>query len=210
MDDTLKQYLMESLTEEPEWVKALEEEAKRERIPIMDPLGIHFVMQMIRLAKPERILEIGSAIGYSALRMSQANPDSSIVTIERDAQRYNQAVENIRKMGKTDAIEVIFGDAAEEIPNMTGSTFDMVLIDAAKGSYKEFFQLSEPLLPSGGFVLTDNVLFKGFVANAGKQHPRYQKIAGKIREYNDWLVKHPEFTTTIVPIGDGIAISNKL
>ncbi len=119
-------------------------------------------------------------------------------------------MENIQEIGKQGTIDVILGDAVEELPKMTGNTFDMVLIDAAKGTYKEFFELSVPLLSTDGFVLTDNVLFKGFVAGADKQHPRYEKIAGKIREYNDWLIKHPDFTTTIVPIGDGIAISNKI
>ncbi|TMN21037.1 O-methyltransferase [Lentibacillus cibarius] len=210
MNDTLTDYLMKSLPSEADWVKDLEQKARNDQIPIMDPLGMNLVMQLIRLTKPERILEIGTAVGYSALRMAEANSNASIVSIERDEQRYRQAVANIREMDKLHIIDVICGDATEELPKLTGNKFDMVLIDAAKGAYKEFFELSVPLLSNDGFVVTDNVLFKGFVADTEKQHPRYQKIAAKIRAYNDWLVKHPDFTTTIVPIGDGIAISKKI
>ncbi|GAA0442782.1 O-methyltransferase [Lentibacillus halophilus] len=210
MSDTLTHYLMASLDERTDEIKTLERQAKNDGIPIMDPLGMNFVVQMIRLTKPERILEIGTAIGYSALRMAQARPEASIVTIEQDGERYRCALENIRHMGKQHAIDVIPGDAAEELPRMADNTFDMVLIDASKGMYKEFFQQAEPLLSSGGIVLTDNVLFKGYVADASKSHPRYQKIAGKIREYNDWLLQRPDFTTTIIPIGDGIAISHRM
>jgi len=209
MDETLTDYLMQTLPAEENWVHELEQTAGKDGVPITDPLGMHFVMQLIRLTKPQRILEIGTAIGYSALRMLQANPEATIVTIEKDEQRYNQADRIIRDAAKQDHIQIIHGDAIDKLQILAGSTFDVVLIDAAKGKYQRFFELSSPLVAKGGFVLTDNVLFKGYVADKEKTHPRYQKIARKIRAYNDWLVNHPDFTTTIVPIGDGIAISKK-
>ncbi|WP_090233141.1 O-methyltransferase [Lentibacillus halodurans] len=209
MNEILTNYLMQSLPAEDNWVNELERTAAEDDVPIMDPLGMNFVKQLIRLTKPDRILEIGTAIGYSALRMLQANPEAEIITVEKDEQRYHQAIRNIRNANKQDHIHVIYGDALEELQMMTDSTFDLVLIDAAKGKYQRFFELSTPLLTEGGYVLSDNVLFKGYVADTKKQHPRYQTIAGKIRTYNDWLMNHPDFTTTIVPIGDGIAISTK-
>ncbi|MGP4107185.1 O-methyltransferase [Virgibacillus sp. L01] len=210
MDEKLRNYLSQSLPSADNWAAELEQTAKNENVPIMDPVGINFVMQLIRLNKPRRILEIGSAIGYSALKMLEANPNASIVTIERDEQRYNQAVQNVRKLGFQDNIQIIFGDAIEILNGLkVDNQFDLVFIDASKGQYKRFFELSSPLLSENGFILSDNVLFKGYVADPEKQHPRFQKLARKIREYNEWLIKHPDYVTTIVPIGDGVAISNK-
>lgn len=211
MDERLVNYLTQSLPSRKDWVIDLERIAKDENVPIMDPLGINFMMQLIRLSKPKKILEIGTAIGYSALRMAEANPEATIVTIERDEQRYKQAVQNIKKQGMEDNIQTVFGDAAEKLKEINSENqFDMVFIDASKGQYKRFFELSRLLLSKNGFIISDNVLFKGFVADPEKENPKYQKIARKIREYNNWLLQQPDFTTTIVPIGDGVAISNRI
>ncbi|GAB4073358.1 O-methyltransferase [Barrientosiimonas marina] len=209
MDEKLRNYLTRCLPSPAESVMDLEEEAARDRVPIMDPLGMDFVMQLIRLAKPERILEIGTAIGYSALRMLEANPSAEIWTIEKDDAWYRRAEQNIQLRQKQDHIHVLYGDALEKLETLSNVYFDLILIDAAKGKYQRFFELAAPLLRSDGFILTDNVLFKGYVADKEKQHPRYQAIAEKLRAYNSWLVSHPDFTTTFVPIGDGIAISSK-
>ncbi|WP_077327130.1 O-methyltransferase [Virgibacillus siamensis] len=210
MEEKLEQYLQAVLSVSPEWIRNLESEAKAEQVPIMDPVGMDFMMQLIRLTKPKRILEIGTAIGYSALRMLEANPDATIVTIEQDEKRYKQAVHNINKLEMGNSIQVIHGDAADKISTLDAErTFDMVFIDAAKGKYKRFFELSAPLLAKNGYILSDNVLFKGFVADSEKEHPRFQKIARKLRDYNEWLVQHPDFITSIVPVGDGVAISYK-
>ncbi|GGJ83802.1 O-methyltransferase [Lentibacillus kapialis] len=207
MDEVLTDYLLQTLPEEDSRIKELERTAHQDGIPIMDAVSIQFVMQLIRLTKPKTILEIGSAVGYSALRMLEAGPKAHIVTIEKDEQRYEQAVRNINERRKQDHIRIIHGDAIDELKGMPIESFDLVLIDAAKSQYRRFFELSAPLLTNDGFILTDNVLFKGYVADEEKQHSRYQKIARKIRQYNDWLINHPDFTTTIVPVGDGIAIS---
>lgn len=210
MNEKLDQYLQETVPPADDWVRDLEGEAKTDGIPIMDPVGINFMMQLIRLTEPQRILEIGTAIGYSALRMHEANPNASIITIEQDEARYNQAIHNINQFKMGNSIQVIYGDAAEKIKEMdVDESFDMVFIDAAKGKYKRFFELSAPLLSENGYILSDNVLFKGYVADQEKEHPRFQKIARKLRDYNDWLIQHPDFITSIVPVGDGVAISYK-
>ncbi|ALX48161.1 O-methyltransferase [Lentibacillus amyloliquefaciens] len=209
MDETLANYLRNSLPDNKTWVTELEQAAEMDNVPIMDPISMNFVMQMIRLIKPDQILEIGTAIGYSALRMLEAYPAAQIVTIERDENRYHKANNNIRRLDKQGHITTLFGDAIEQLQQMQSRAFDLILIDAAKGKYQRFFEHAAPLLVNGGTVLSDNVLFKGYVADDGKQHPRYQKIAKKIRTYNDWLTNHPDFATTIVPIGDGIAMSIK-
>lgn len=209
MEEQATNYLINHLPESKEWVKELEKQATLDKIPIMDPIGINFLMQLIRLNKPKRILEIGAAVGYSALRMNEAYPDAEIVTIERDDIRYEQAVENISKQNKQDSIRVIHGDALDELTTLQANheTFNCVFIDAAKGQYKRFFELSVPLLANNGFIISDNVLFRGYVMEENFEHPRYKKMVEKIKAYNEWLANHPSFITTILPIGDGVAIS---
>ncbi|WP_106497065.1 O-methyltransferase [Lentibacillus sp. Marseille-P4043] len=210
MDENLTGYLTQLLPEQENWVLELEKQAKEDHVPIMDPVGIHFLMQVIKLRKPASILEIGAAIGYSALRMIQANPAATVLTIERDEQRYKQALYNIEKQQKQDKIDVIFGDALEKAEDIVAKgPFDLLFIDAAKGQYQRFFELYSQAISKGGLIITDNVLFKGYVADPDKVHPRYAKLGKKIRKYNDWLMQNPDYTTSIVPIGDGVAISIK-
>ncbi|WP_026906289.1 O-methyltransferase [Paucisalibacillus globulus] len=211
MDEMLNNYLVKHLPKKEDWVNEIESQAKVDHVPIMDPVGINFLMQLIRLNKPDNILEIGTAIGYSALRMNEANPDARITTIERDEIRYGQAVENVKNQQKENMIEIIHGDALEELTKLVDEKrkYNCIFIDAAKGQYKKFFELSLPLLKENGIVISDNVLFRGYVLEPNFEHKRYKKMVEKIKEYNEWLVNHPGFITTILPIGDGIAISYK-
>ncbi|MBP1968749.1 putative O-methyltransferase YrrM [Virgibacillus natechei] len=211
MEEQLTSYLNKRLPEQEDWVIDLEEQAKKENVPIMEPVGMHFVMQLIKLKKPTRILEIGTAIGYSALRMVEAYPDTSIVTIEKDEARYHQAKVNIKNQHKISNIKIIHGDALDKINELVeeNSTFDFIFIDAAKGQYKRYFELASPMLTEEGCILSDNVLFKGYVVNPKQALSRHEKMVNKIQNYNEWLTKHPDFTTSIVPIGDGVAISLK-
>ncbi|SET78117.1 Predicted O-methyltransferase YrrM [Oceanobacillus limi] len=212
MDENITKYLLDLVPEDKEWIKDLKKQAEADRVPIMDTIGIEFLLQLIRLHKPNRILEIGTAIGYSALRMLEANPEGEIVTIEKDDNRYNQAIENINKRNKHTNIQVIHGDALEELEKLLnqGEKFNCIFIDAAKGQYQRFFELSSPLLQDNGIIITDNVLFRGYVAEPNFDHPRYKKMVEKIRSYNAWLMNHPDYTTTILPIGDGVAVSYKV
>nr|WP_143155590.1 O-methyltransferase [Ornithinibacillus halophilus] len=211
IDKQVKTYVESHLPIVDKWVVEMEDQAKKGHIPIMDPIGMNFLLQLIRLNKPQQILEIGTAIGYSALRMLEANPNGQIVTIERDDVRYNQAIENINRQKKHNSIKVIHGDALEEISklNENGDRFDCIFIDAAKGQYQRFFELASPLLTNNGFIVTDNVLFRGYVAEDNFEHPRYKKMVEKIKTFNNWLHNHPDYVTTIFPIGDGVAVSYK-
>ncbi|WP_156291147.1 O-methyltransferase [Oceanobacillus salinisoli] len=211
LDEQLRYYLNQTHPPKGEWVKELEEQAKTDHVPIMESVSMHFVMQIIRISKPKRILEIGTAIGYSALRMLEANPNTSIVTIERDEVRYQQALDNIQRLNKQHHIDVIYGDALEEISKLqnTADPFDLIFIDAAKGQYKRFFELSVPLLSNNGLIITDNVLFRGYVANPESSPKKYRNMVDKIKNYNDFLMSHSDFTTSIIPVGDGVALSYK-
>lgn len=210
MEDKLHSYLMDMLPTDQKWVQDLEEQAIKEYIPIMDRLSMNFVMQVIRVSKPKRILEVGTAIGYSALRMVQAYPSAKVVTIEQDVNRYEKAIKNITLQNQQNQITVIHGDALEEIPKLpVTQPFDLIFIDAAKGKYKNFFELSSPLLNEGGIILSDNVLFRGFIADLKVTDPKYKNLVKKIKNYNQWLMKLPNFSTSIIPIGDGVAMSYK-
>ncbi|WP_245830907.1 O-methyltransferase [Sediminibacillus massiliensis] len=210
MDEQLEKYLTEMLTQSPDWVKKIETFAKENNIPIMEPLGIDFLMQIVRMKRPGKILEIGTAIGYSALRMQEAYPESQIVSIERDEVRYKEAIANISSLKKEDNIKVIFGDALDKVEEIRkNGPYDLLFIDAAKGQYQRFFEIYSRFLTDNGTIVSDNVLFKGIVASKNEENKRLNKIAGKIRHYNDWLVGHPDYHTSILPIGDGVAVSVK-
>lgn len=211
MNDNRNSYLNSLLPASSDWQQTLEKQAEIDRVPIMDRISMHFLMQQIRMTRPDRILEIGSAIGYSALCMLEAYPNTSIVTIEKDENRYRQAKRNIKNLNKQDQIEVIFGDAMEIMEQLVNSdtTFDFVFIDAAKGQYRRYFEVADQLLSVGGLIVSDNVLFRDYVANPEQAPKRLRKIAEKLRDYNNFLMNHPQYVSTIVPIGDGVALSLK-
>lgn len=205
-----EKYLQSLIPASSNDMKQIESFAKSHHIPIMDPLGMNFLMQMIRIQQPGKILEIGTAIGYSALRMIEASPSSQVVTIERDGDRYKEALKNISSHHAQSQIKVLYGDALELREAVEASApYDLLFIDAAKGKYESFFQLYTPLLADKGIIISDNVLFKGYVADDSKASKRLAKLAEKVRGYNEWLTSHPDFHTTIVPIGDGVAITTK-
>lgn len=208
--DQIEDYLTELLEPKQHWVLELEDYAEENKVPIMEPLGMDFLMQLLRVKRPKKILEIGTAIGYSALRMVEAYPETSIVTIERDESRYREAVKNIEKIDKENKIHVMFGDALEMTSKIKAEgPFDLLFIDAAKGQYQRFFELYSPYLTDDAIIVSDNVLFRGLVADNTLGNERLEKIAKKLRTYNEWLINHPTFKTMIVPVGDGIAITTK-
>lgn len=193
-------------------VTKMEKLAQLENVPIMDLVGMETLLQLLRLSQPRRILEIGAAIGYSAIRMAQAIPDVTIVTIERDEHRYQQAKQHIAEAGLSERIELIFGDALEVQAQIAQQgPFDLIFVDAAKGQYERFFTMYEPLLNDLGVIITDNVLFRGLVAENQEtiEPKRIRNLVKKIDSYNRWLMEHPDYITTILPVGDGIAISKK-
>lgn len=212
MEEPLKQYLLNTLPPVEEWVTELEEQAEREFIPIIDKVSMNFLKQLVSISKPKRILEIGTAIGYSALRMLEAYPSTSIVTLEIDEYRYEQAVHHISRLQKQTSIQPLFGDAREHMSQfiLDKEKFDFIFIDAAKGEYQQYFELACRLLTEEGLIISDNILFRGYIAKTHEPIKKYKNITEKISAYNEWLVNHPDFTTSIVPIGDGVAISKKI
>lgn len=209
IDEDLLNYLDNQLPEVKPLYRQMEQYASEMNVPIMDRYSMETVLQILRIHRPKTILEIGSAIGYSALRMADAT-GAKIVTIERDEERFAQAKQNITCDHKEDQIVLIKGDALEIVTQVRAyAPFDCIFIDAAKGQYQKFFELYTPFSNDHCLIITDNVLFKGYVYRNAGENKRLQKLGNKIDRYNDWLVHHPRYQTIILPVGDGIAISVK-
>ncbi|RLQ98128.1 O-methyltransferase [Falsibacillus albus] len=210
MNKTVEAYIESLVPARPSLLLEMEQFAKANDIPIMELVGIEALIQIMRVQQPKKILEIGTAIGYSALRMAHALPEANIVSIERDEERFEMAKEYIKRMGYTDRIVVLKGDALEQAEN-TGAMgpFDAIFIDAAKGQYTKFFEIYSKQLADTGCIYSDNVLFKGLVAEAEIEHKRTRSLVAKIKGYNEWLMNHREYHTSILPVGDGLAVSKK-
>ena len=181
--------------------------AKLERVPIMLPDGIEYLCNFIKKNKIKRILEIGSAIGYSAIKMALVEDGIQITTIEKDVNRYNVALENIGKFELNDRINIILGDALE---TEVSGEFDLLFIDASKGNNINFFNKYKENLSSCGIIVTDNLLFHGLVRDESKILTKNQRgIVKKINQFIDFLNNNSEFETEFLDIGDGIAISRR-
>ncbi|MEH7236124.1 O-methyltransferase [Bacillus sp. JJ1562] len=203
-------YIETLIPKRNEIVEEIEHYARENNVPIMELVGIETMLQILRISQPKQILEIGTAIGYSAIRMAQALPGTKIVTLERDAERYEKALENIDLTGTGSQIEVIFGDALEVANEVKKhGEFDCIFIDAAKGQYRHFFDIYEKCLSKDGLIVTDNVLFKGLVTEEEIENKRIRNLVTKIKSYNEWLHTHPDYQTTILPVGDGVALSKR-
>lgn len=210
MNDKLHAYIEEIIPERSQLLDKMEQYAKQHNVPIMELAGIEAMLQLLRIQKPKKILEVGTAIGYSALRMAFAVPESKIITIERDAERYQLAEKYIEEAGKKEQITIIKGDALEVDEDVEkNGPYDAIFIDAAKGQYQRFFEIYSRFLSDGGVIITDNVLFKGLVCEPDIENKRIRNMVRKIDVFNKWLMSHPEYQTVILPVGDGVAISKK-
>lgn len=188
-------------------IKEIEEYAKEQDVPIMEAQGIDFMCDFIKTHEIKNILEIGAAIGYSAICMAQLACDIKVTTIERDEARYQLAVENIKDMGMEEQITIVYADALEA--SITGE-FDMIFIDAAKAQYIKFFERYEKNLKTDGYVISDNLKFHGYVDHPEEIRSRQlRQLVKKIAKYIDYLKERADFETQFIDLGDGIAISKK-
>ena len=191
---------------------SLREYANINNVPIIKDAGLAMLEATIMLNKPLRILEIGTAIGYSAIRMNRLI-DSEIYTIERNEIMYNEASKNIKSINKENKIHIIYKDALEAFDDVKDIEFDMIFIDAAKAQYMKFFNLYTPLLKKGGVVFCDNMLFHGLVldeANYDNLSRSVRGLARKLKAFHDELLSNKSYKTSIFDIGDGVSISVKL
>ncbi len=190
-------------------VRELKKYAIDEHIPIMADQGIDFLTTYILKHQVTNILEIGTAIGYSAIMMALVNPKVKVTTIERDQIRYMEAVKNVKKFGLEDRITLIFQDALEV--NIEG-TFDLIFIDAAKGQNIKFFERFEKNLAVDGSIITDNMGFHGLVAKDENEiaSKNLRSLVRKIKDYITYLRENQNYMTTFYfEVGDGLAVSKR-
>ena len=184
----------------------MEEYAKEYNVPIIERDSIAFIMKFIKANDVKEILEIGSAIGYSAILMASVKDDVKITTIERDETRYMECLKNVKKCELEDRINVVYQDALEM--NLSGVSYDLIFIDAAKGQYTKFFEKFKYFLKPGGVIISDNLKFHGHVGNRSKIASRNLKqLVGKIENYIDFLKDNDEFETKFYDVGDGLSVS---
>lgn len=185
--------------------------ASSNSVPIIVDEGLAFLEMLIRIHKPKRILEIGTAIGFSAIRMHRVC-NSDVVTIERNPKMYEVASTNVKEASLEDHITIIFKDALEAYDLVKNQKFDLIFIDAAKAQYTKFFDLYTPLLNNFGLVICDNMLFHGLVEDKSSYQSQTRSVRGLIRKltnFQNYLLNNEEYDTTIIEIGDGMAVSVK-
>lgn len=203
----IDEFIRKTIAREEGIFKELEEYAAINHIPIIPPETAALLRIMVKIQRPARILEIGTAIGYSALIMAAASKGKfHIDTIEILEETASLAERNIQRSGFGSNIRVLRGDAFEILQCLT-TPYDMIFLDASKGQYPEYLPECLRLIREGGVILSDNVLYRGLVAQKGHVDHKHRTIAVRLGEYLDSLCKNPLLDTAIIPIGDGLAVS---
>lgn len=206
----IRAYLASVKPDRERKLEDLYQEAIAKNIPIIKHEMEDFLRLIIVMHRPRRILEIGTAIGYSSIIMSLASDEPvQIITLEKSEKMIEQAKTNIQKFGYEKTITIMEGDAVEVLKTLD-ETFDMIFMDAAKGQYMNFYEDAMRLLKDGGILIADNVLQEGLVARSRFAVPRRQRtIHGRMREFLKTLSNNEQLTTSILPIADGATISMK-
>ena len=189
-----------------EELEKIKQKALENYVPIIMDDTLEVLDKILRDVKPQRILEIGTAVGYSAMCFSEyLAPEGKIDTIERDEERIAEAKINIEKVGVADKINIYEGDAVEILPALN-EKYDVVFIDAAKGKYPFFLKEALRMLKPNGIILADNILYKGYVMSDYNKHKQRTAVRN-LREYIKEVTENPNFETEILEVGDGLAIS---
>lgn len=182
---------------------------RENKIPILLDDTLEYISNILNDVKPYRILEVGSAIGYSALCFSKyLAKGGRIDTIEIESLRVEQALENIEKVGAMEKIRVLEGDALDILPYLA-EEYDVIFIDAAKGKYIEFFEHALRLCKKGGYIIADNVLYKGMVQSDYNKH-KQRTAVNKLRAFIDIVLENPNLKSELIDIGDGLTVSKKI
>jgi predicted O-methyltransferase YrrM len=185
----------------------MEHYALEHDVPIIFKDGIDFLKEVIYENEVSSILEVGTAIGYSAIQMASVRNNILVETVERDEVRYNEAIKNVEHAEMTERIDLNLGDALLYEPK---GTYDLIFIDAAKSQYTKFFEMYKVYLKPGGIIVSDNLHFHGHVAKKERiQSKNLRQLVGKIRRYVSFLEDNEEFDTEFFDVGDGIALSRR-
>ena len=189
-------------------IRDIKKEALKDNVPIMQDDTINFITDYIEKKNVRTILEVGTAVGYSAIMMALANPNVTVVTIEKDKDRYIKAVKNVKKMNLENRITLIFNDALDV---KLDEKFDLVIIDATKSKNLDFFSHFEKNLEVNGAVITDNINFHGYTNKDLSEIPsrNIRGLVKKIRNYIDFLQNNVKYKTKFHDLGDGISVTER-
>ena len=187
-----------------EQILEMERYANEKNVPIIEKKSIAFIMKYIKENNIKNVLEIGSAIGYSAILMASSTQDCVVTTIERDEVRYMECLKNVKKCGMEKKINVVYQDALEL--NLSDDLrYDLIFIDAAKGQYTKFFEKYKNFLNPNGTIITDNIKFHGYVGESSKLDKG--NLKSLVENYIEFLKSNTEFDTEFYDIGDGLSVS---
>ena len=187
-------------------LEKIKKKALEDKVPIIMDDTLEVVAKILTEIKPNKILEIGTAVGYSAICFSEyLQENGKIDTIERDTERVKEARENIKKAEVEDKINIYEGDAVEILPTLNDE-YDVVFIDAAKGKYPFFLNQALRMIRQGGVIIADNVLYKGYVMSDYNKHKQRTAVRN-LREYIAEITNNDKLETEILEVGDGLAIS---
>ena len=205
------EYIREKTVHNNPLLTELEEYATLNKVPIAEPETARLMSVLTKLVRPKKILEIGTAIGYSSIIMAQGlDADGKITTLEYDSKTAEIARENIKRAGLADKIQVIEADAKDYLSYLDeDETYDMVFLDGPTAHYLFMLEDAVRLLRKGGLLVSDNILFKGMTADDGHFARRKVTIIHRLREYIDALMAHPQLETSILSQGDGVTLSIK-
>ena len=212
VDNRITEYLHSLETSRGELLDTIEKKAIEDGVPIIRSETAALLRSLTAALRPENILEIGTAVGYSALQMCQVMPENChITTIEKYEKRIPEAKENFRKAGEESRITFLEGDSDMWLKELKGKQFDLVFMDAAKGQYLNWLPLLLDLMPVGAVLISDNVLQDGDVVQSRfAVQRRNRTIHSRMREYLYELKHMEEFETAVIPIGDGVTISTRI
>lgn len=213
-NDRIQMYIHSLDSELSDKLKIIEKAALDDEVPIIKKPTQTLLQFLVRMKKPKRILEVGCAVGFSAVLMSEEMPENGhITTIEKVPQRIKKAKENFRFAGKTDTITLLEGDATDILKKLVADKqqYDMIFMDAAKGQYLHFFDDIMQLLSEDGLLVSDNVLQDGDIAKSRYAIiKRNRTIHSRMRDYLYLLTHHEQLKTVILPMGDGVTLSTKI
>lgn len=188
-------------------IKEMELYAEENDIPIMQNGGLEYIKRKIQILNAKNILELGTAIGYSAIQFASVSDDIKITTIERNEERYNEAVRNVKDINYEDRINIVFGDALDI--SLTDK-YDLIIIDAAKGKNIDFFNKYKSNLNDNGIIIFDNMNFHGLVGKSSEiKYKNLRSLVRKIEEFREFIMVQEDYYTEFIEVGDGLAVCER-
>ena len=188
-------------------IKEMEIYAEKNDIPIMQSGGLEYIKRKIQILNAKNILELGTAIGYSAIQFASVSDDIKITTIERNEERYNEAVRNVKDINYEDRINIVFGDALDI--SLTDK-YDLIIIDAAKGKNIDFFNKYKSNLNDNGIIIFDNMNFHGLVGKSSEiKYKNLRSLVRKIEEFREFIMVQEDYYTEFIEVGDGLAVCER-